>query len=82
MEEYMPEKMYQVTAEAVILKTDKMKFRETIIKEDSIITITIIVIIYNCNSEHEVSMEKSSEKETKLRMSCASVKGNFQWVMA
>lgn len=31
MEEYMPEKMYQVTAEAVILKTDKMKFKETII---------------------------------------------------
>ena len=54
--------MYQVTAEAVILKTDKMKFRERIITEDSIITITIIVIIYNCNSEHQVSMEKSSEK--------------------
>lgn len=30
MEEYMPEKMYQVTAEAVIL-LDKMKFKETII---------------------------------------------------
>lgn len=31
MEEYMPEKMYQVTAEGVILKTDKMKFKETVI---------------------------------------------------
>jgi len=29
VEEYMPEKMYQVTAEAVILKTDKMKFKES-----------------------------------------------------
>lgn len=31
VEEYMPEKMYQVTAEAVILKTDTMKFKETVI---------------------------------------------------